>query len=162
MNINHDFARIYRETVGRAENDGITRLDAFEEAESSILTEIRAGRMVIDIPAAVRAQLRDIDKRDGKSSDRVLKALADGAVPLDGLDLELVVTLGGGMRKQWAFVNATDLRRMDDLRFQNVTAAQESYKKWRTSYSVVLPVLFAHENIAAGHAAGAFSARAAA
>lgn len=154
--INDDFARIYRETVGRAEDVGITRQDAFEEAEASILTEIKAGRLNLDVASAVRAQLQDIDKRDGKSADRVLKSLAGGALPLDGMDLELVVTLGGGMRKQWGFINANDLRRMDDLRFQNVAAAQEAYKQWRASYSIVLPVLFAYANVAAAHDAGAF------
>ena len=125
--INEDFARIYRETVGSAGRDGIARLDAVEEATAVIMTGIQAGRLSLDMESAVRSALADIDKRDGKSADRILRAAAVGDVPLDGMDVEVVVTLGGGLRKQWAEVDAQDLAAMDELRFQNVAAAQKAY-----------------------------------
>lgn len=154
--INEDFARIYRETVGAGGGEGIARLDAVEVATAAILTEVRAGRLAIDVESAVRSQLADIDKRDGKSADRILRAAAGGDVPLAGIDIDVVVTLGGGLRKQWADVNAQDLAAMDDLRFQNVAAAQKAYGEWRKSFSAVLPVLIEYRTFGAAFEAGGF------
>lgn len=154
--INEDFARIYRETIGGAGREGIARLDAFEEAAAVIMSGIQSGRLTLDLESAVRSALHDIDKRDGKSADRILKSAALGDVPLDGLDIDVVVTLGGGLRKQWADVNAKDLAAMDDLRFQNVAAAQASYAEWRRSFSAVLPVLIEYRTFGAAYEAGGF------
>lgn len=154
--INEDMARIYRETVGAAGRQGIARLDAVEEATAVIMTGIRAGRIAMDMESAVRAHLREIDTRDGKSADRIIRSAAVGDIPLDAGDIDLVVTLGGGLRKQWADVDADDLRRMDDLRYENVAAAQNAYAQWRKAYSAVLPVLFEHVTFGAAYDAGGF------
>lgn len=154
--INQDFVRIYRETVGAAGREGISRQDAMEEATAVILTGIQSGRLQLDPEAAVRAALTEIDKRDGKSADRIIHAAATGNVPLDGVDIDVVVTLGGGLRKQWADVDAADLQRMDDLRFENVAAAQKAYAVWRQGYSAVLPIVLQFGTFGAAYEAGGF------
>ena len=151
-----DIARIYRETVGRSGFKGINRQDAFEEATALVMTEIRAGRLELDVDSAVRAALKDADHADGRSADRILKSAALGDVPLDGYDINVVVTLGGGLRKQWADVDANDLRDMDVLRYQNVRNAQNAYDEWRTSYDAVLPVLFEFRTFGAAFTGGGF------
>lgn len=156
--INEEFARVYRETVGRAGSDGIARLEAFEEAEASISASIRAGHMEIDLSHAVRAQLSEIDKRDGKSADQILHDAARGLLTLDGIDVELVATLGDGLRKQWDYVTASDLQRMNELRFGNVQKAISAYSKWQANYNAVLPILFQHSTWGDAQTNGAFTA----
>lgn len=153
---NADFQRIYRETVGRSAAAGITRQDAIEEASALILTEIRAGRMAVDVEKAVRRQLVAVDESDGRSADQIIKQLAGGASPITGIELDLVVTLGKGYRKQWGYVNAADLTLMNELRHDNAQKVWSAYEDFNRDYRRLLPVLFEHGDVQTAFEAGAF------
>lgn len=155
-NSNTIIARIYRETIGRAGAAGIPRQDAFEEATALIQQEINAGRLELDVEAAIRAQLTRVDEQDGNRADTILQAAAKGNIPLSDDGLDLVVTLGAGHRKQWEFVTIDDLDQMNEIRYANYTSARLAYQSFRNNVSALRPVLFEYGTFGDAFRAGGF------
>jgi hypothetical protein len=153
---NRNVARIYREAVASYGPSGADRQEAFASAYATILNEIRNKRMVIDLEAAIRSELVKADESDGRAADGVLRRAATGDAPIVPADLDVIVTLGKGKRKQWADVSADDLAEMHDIRYQNYRAAKTSYEEFREMYYTLRPVLFQHKTFGAAFEAGGF------
>lgn len=78
-----------------------------------------------------------------------------GQESLDFEDLlDVVVTLGGGRRKPWRFVNESDLDSMDEVRFGNLAKQQAAYTAWRPKYTALLTAFRIHGSAAAVYKAG--------
>lgn len=156
MNSNEIITQIYRETIGRSGNLAISRQDAFEEATADILHEVEAGNVQIDLVAAIRSLLVSIDESDGARADNVIKAAARGDMPLCSADLDLVVTLGAGMRKQWAFITSEDLSSMNETRYRNFKAAAIAYQAFKEDLEIVRPIVRAYGTFGEAFQAGGF------
>ncbi|QWT24972.1 hypothetical protein KPL76_06340 [Subtercola sp. PAMC28395] len=148
--------RVYREQVGTYGPAGVNRQEAIESALSILHAEISSGRIQLDQDAALRAFLMNADERDGRNGDAILKRAARGEVPLTLADLDIVVTLGGGHRKQWADVMLEDLNAMNDIRFRNFKAARDSYADFNSSVLAVRPVLFQYGTFGGAFKNGGF------
>lgn len=149
-------ARLYREAVAEAGEQGGQRQDAFMVASARVETEIRAGRLIVPTETVIRAELLKADESDGRRADSVLRTAATGQASLVEPDLDLVVTLGRGRRKPWRWITRDDLREMDVVRFENVRAVQDSYAEWRTYYDTALAVLFQYPTFGEAVEAGGF------
>lgn len=145
-----DIARIYRAIIADGGTTHVDRKAALDELVLQVRPRVLAGDIDLDIDDAIRAAGRAADERDGNRVDGVLRAIAQGQDSLEIDDdpvMDLVVTLGGGRRKVWRFVNADDLREMDSLRFQNLHSQQLAYKRWRDEYEAWASVLLRHDTI---------------
>jgi hypothetical protein len=111
---------------------------------------------VVDVERAIRAELRRADEADGRSADQIIQRAAYGAVPLTNADLDVVVTLGGGLRKAWADVTADDMAQMNELRFQNFRKVAASYEDFNRAYLRIREVVFQHRTFGAAFEAGGF------
>lgn len=146
MNTNSIIAQTYRQNVRQiAGTAGITanRRDAVPQAASELNRRYKAGEIEIDPYDYFLAKLYKVDEAEGKAADRVIAAaLGNTDITLFDVDLDVVVTLGGGKRKPWEFVTAEDLEEMNQLRYRNVRAAERAYfKEWRPAYLRLHPVL---------------------
>lgn len=139
--------RVYRATVAHAGLDGTLRQPAITAATEELLDMHARGELKVPVEDAIRAALTRADVSDGRLTDRVLRAASRGEFALteDGDPmLDIVVTLGSGLRKQWRFVTRADLMTMDAERYRNVRNVQTAYDEWRSMYDVWLPVLDRH------------------
>lgn len=156
MSTNDTIRRIYRETIASYGNSGVSRIEAVEAATATVMVEINAGRLQLDLESAVRAELRKADEADGNTADLIIGRLAYGQIPLDDADLDVVVTLGGGMRKVWADVTGDDLVRMRELRRENYLKAKGAFDEFAASVAMILPVLMEFGTVGAAQSAGGF------
>ena len=152
--------RIYQKHLAKFGANGANLRDVMDAARPEIRMMIDSGELHIDMDGVIDAELLAVDESNGKQADRVLAQLASGQSTFDfeGDDpmLEVVVTLGKGLRKQWRDITSTDLVRMDELRFQNMRKQQDAYNAWRTVFSPVASILLHHATIGAAVQAGAF------
>jgi hypothetical protein len=157
MNNSKDMvAQIYRETVSQGRGNAVARRDAFEKALERIEHEVALGNIEIDTRAAIMAMLVKADESDGTRADTVIKGAARGLYELGELDLQYVVTLGGGMRKTWEFVTVDDLVVMNEIRFQNYRAAVLSYRDFKDNISTIRPLIQVYGTFGEAFRSGAF------
>ena len=156
MSAKETITRVYRETIAAYGEEGVTRAEAIESATATLMVEHRAGRLAIDLESAIRGELRRADESDGRSADAILKRAAYGDVPLIDDDLDVVVTLGGGLRKAWRDVTPSDLKQMNDLRFENYRKVKDSYSEFNAAYMVIREVVFAHRTFGEAWHSGGF------
>lgn len=152
--------QFYREAVAEFGVDGAQRQEVFAKVRPRIRALVEAGLIDIDIDEAIDAELLVADEANGKQADRVLAQLAGGqahfAFDADPL-LEIVVTIGGGLRKQWRDVTREDLQLMDSIRFENARKQQAAYVQWNGFVTPVMSVLDHFATIGEAVAAGAFT-----
>lgn len=161
----HTVNKIYQKHLSYFGSDGAQLRDVMDAARPEIRMMIESGELSVDLDGVIDAELLAVDESNGKQADRVLAQLANGqetftfdADPM----LDVVVTLGKGMRKQWRDITSSDLRLMDELRYQNVRKQQEAYGVWRSVFAPVAAVLIRFDTVGAAVAAGAFDAERAA
>jgi hypothetical protein len=136
--------RVYRETVGMFGAVGVSRQEAIESGVSTLMAEHRAGRLDVDVERYFRRRLVEADEKDGRNADTIMRRAAFGQVPLVAADLDVVVTLGGGLRKQWADVSLSDLVAMNDIRFQNYQQAEQAYMDFNKALVRIREVMMQH------------------
>ncbi|MBK0420389.1 hypothetical protein JD276_15275 [Leucobacter sp. CSA1] len=148
--------RVYREAVMSYGDDGVDRPEAIESALATLMVEVRAGRLEVDVERALRSELQKADEADGRSADAILQRAAYGEVPLLAEDLDVIVTLGGGRRKAWCDVTPLDLKQMNDIRFENYRKVKRSYLDFNAAYMKVRDVVLQHQTFGAAWKAGGF------
>lgn len=156
MSTKDTIRRIYRETVASYGGEGITRAEATEAALATVMVEVRAGRLKIDFERAVLAELRKADESDGRDADGIIKRMSYGDVPLVDDDLDVIVTLGKGMRKAWRDVNGDDLVQMRELRRENYLKAKGAFDEFASNVNRLLPVLFEYRTVGEAWRNGGF------
>lgn len=158
---NQTVNRYYQDALSEFGPEGAQLRDVMNIVRPRIRALVDSGQLEIDVDGAIDAELLTVDVANGKQADRVLGRLSNGYDALALVDdpmLDVVVTLGRGLRKQWRDVTANDLRLMDDLRFDNVRKQQDAYSSWRAAFSPVVAVLAGFATIGDAVAAGAFTA----
>lgn len=151
--------RIYQKHLARFGAEGAQLRDVMDSARPEIRMMIDSGELAIDIDGVIDAELLSVDSSNGKQADRVLAHLADGegSLYVDGDPmLDVVVTLGKGLRKQWRDITSADLVLMDELRYQNVRKQQNAYSTWRSVFAPVAAALVPFGTIGDAVAAGVF------
>ena len=156
MPTNDTIRRIYRETIATYGSDGVDRQEAMESALATVMVEIRAGRLELNLEHAVLSELRKADEADGRSADAIIDRLAYGLVPLTDDDLDVVVTLGKGRRKPWGSVTGDDLVQMREIRRENYLKAKGAFDEFAASVNRLLPVLFEYRTVGIAHRNGGF------
>jgi len=155
MSFKETVARVYREHAATYAGE-VSRAELIEGATASLLIEVRAGRLPIDEEAAIRAALMKADEADGKSADRIIAKAARGEVPLVAADLDVVVTLGGGMRKTFWLVTDADVSQMLEVRNRNYVKVRDSFREFRMDVAAIVPVLEKFGTFGAAYEAGGF------
>lgn len=152
--------RIYQQHLARFGTAGAQLRDVMDSARPEIRMMIDSGELSIDIDGVIDAELLSVDESNGKQADRVLAQLANGqdslGIATDPI-LDVVVTLGKGLRKQWRDITSADLVLMDELRYQNVRKQQNAYSTWRSVFAPVAAALVPFGTIGDAVAAGAFN-----
>lgn len=156
MSYKDTVSRVWRETVASYGSDGINRPEAMESAAATLMVEVRAGRLSIDLDRAVRDALARADESDGRAADKIIERAAYGEVLLVDADLDVVVTLGAGMRKVWRDVSAEDLEVMDAVRFENFRKVSASYTRFNKAVTRIMATVSAHGTVGAAYDAGGF------
>lgn len=150
------YERVWFETVDAGAESVTQTVEAEMVAVASIMAEVRAGRHNVDVERAILAELRRVDKAHGRAADSLLARIAAGDAPIFMSDLELVVTLGGGRRKTWYYVDADDLDSMNELRFKNYRNARESFQTFNGNVIAVRPAVVQYGMLGLAAEAGAF------
>ncbi|MGG7509045.1 hypothetical protein [Plantibacter sp. YIM 135249] len=148
--------RVYRETVGLYGTEGVNRMEAVESGVATLMVEWKAGRLEVDIERYFRRRLVEADERDGRSADTIIRRAAFGDTPLDVADLDVVVTLGAGLRKQWADVSVADLTAMNTIRYRNFRQAEEAYDQFNSAFVRIREMVLEHGTFGAAYEAGGF------
>jgi hypothetical protein len=148
--------RVYRETVGLFGTQGVGRAEAVESGVATLMVEWRAGRLEMDAERYFRRRLIEADEADGRSADTILRRAAFGTIPLHVADLDVVVTLGGGLRKQWNDVTLPDLTAMNRLRYENYKQAETAYNDFNSAFLILRGVMLEHVTFGAAFEAGGF------
>lgn len=148
--------RVYRETVGLYGTEGVARAEAVESGVATLMVEHRAGRLDVDIERYFRRRLIEADEKDGRNADTIIRRAAFGQVPLDAADLDVVVTLGAGLRKQWGDVNVADLLAMNTIRHQNFKQAEAAYDEFNSAMIRIREAVLEHGTFGAAYEAGGF------
>lgn len=156
MSYNTTVQRVYRETIASYGAGGVNRREAIEAAENTLMVEVNAGRLQLDMRRAVRAELHRADEADGRAADSMIERLAYGLTPLVSADLDLIVTLGGGLRKAWRDVVPNDLVSMLELRQENVNKARASMESFRKAAARIRETVFRHGTVGEAYDAGGF------
>lgn len=156
MSFKETVARIYREHAAHYKGAPVPRAELIESATADLLIEVRAGRLTIDSESAIRAALMQADESDGRAADRIIARAARGEVPLSESDLDVIVTLGKGMRKPWGAVTAEDIDAMNSLRFENMRKTREAYSAFNADVLAIRDLLKEHGTFGAAYAAGGF------
>lgn len=152
-------SRILQQTFAEFGNDRVQLRDVMEVAHPRVKALIESGELSIDIDGVIDAEMLAVDSAHGKLADRVLAQLANGLETLtidEDPMLDVIVTLGKGLRKQWRHINSEDLILMDNLRYDNMRKQQDAYGAWRAVYSPVAAVLIRYDSLESAVAAGAF------
>lgn len=148
--------RVYRETVGLYGTEGVNRMEAVESGVATLMVEWRAGRLEVDIERYFRRRLVEADEADGRSADTIIRRAAFGDVPLHVSDLDVVVTLGKGLRKQWADVSVSDLAMMNNIRYENFRKAEDAYDQFNNAFIRIRESVLQHGTFGAAFEAGGF------
>jgi hypothetical protein len=156
VNYKDTIARVYRETVASYGPEGINRPEAIESAAATLMVEVRAGRLDIDLESAVRAELRRADEYDGRAADAIIERAAYGEEPLTAEDMDIIVTLGRGLRKAWRDVSPTDLEQMNEIRYENYRKVRASFERFNTAVARIRGVVLEHGTVGAAFDAGGF------
>lgn len=156
MSRNETVSRVWRETVASYGASGVTKREAVEAAENTLMVEVRAGRLELDMRRAVRSELTRADEADGRAADHIIERLAFGQTPLVEADLDVVVTLGGGFRKAWRDVVPADLEQMVEIRHENFRKVASSFKSFQTAAARIRETVFEHGTVGAAYAEGGF------
>lgn len=156
MSYNDIVQRVWRETVASFGQEGVNRPEAMEAATATLMVEVRAGRLDIDMERAIRSELTRIDESDGRAADSIIERAAFGEVPLVADDLDLVVTLGRGLRKAWRDVTPIDLDQMNELRFENYRKVRVSFDRFNKAVLRIRETVEAHGTVGAAFDAGGF------
>lgn len=155
MSFKDTVARVYREHTA-AYAGQVNRAEVFESATAALMVEVRAGRLAIDQEAAIRAALVAADESDGRAADRIIARAARGDVPLVAADLDVVVTLGGGMRKTFWNVTDADIDQMIEIRHANYVKVRDSFRQFRDDAHRVQWSVREHGTFGAAWDAGGF------
>ncbi len=159
MSTSETITRVYREAVATYGLAGVNRLEAEESAIATLMVEVRAGRLDIDMEAALRAQLRKADESDGRSADGMLRRIAAGDQPLTLADFDVVVTLGGGLRKTWGMLDPdVDLSAMNEIRYKNYRAARDAFHEFNSNVLAVKSMCSGYGTMLDAFEDGAFGA----
>ena len=156
MSNKETITRVYREAVASYGEDGVDRPEAIESALATLMVEVRAGRLEIDVERALRAELQKADESDGRAADAILKRAAFGQVPLVDDDLDVIVTLGGGLRKAWRDVTTDDLLQMNTIRYENFRKVRDSYSEFNSAYLAVRQTVLKYRTFGEAWMAGGF------
>ena len=156
MSTSNTIRRIYREAVASYDGEAVTRAEATESALATIMVEVMAGRLEIDLERAVRAELRKADEADGQAADAIIRRMSHGEIPLTDEDLDVVVTLGKGMRKVWRDITGDDLVQMRELRRENYLKAKGAFDEFASNVNRLLPVLFEYRTVGEAWSNGGF------
>ena len=156
MSTENTVQRVWRETVASYGAAGVNRREAVEAAENTLMIEVNAGRLELDLRRAVRSELHRVDEADGRAADSMIERLAYGQTPLVLDDLDYVVTLGGGLRKAWRDVTPPDLEAMVELRQANFDKARKSVHTFRVGVALIRETVFRHGTVGAAFEAGGF------
>lgn len=155
MSFKETVSRVYREHAATYAGQ-VTRAELIESATASLMVEVRAGRLTVNAESAIRAALVKADESDGRSADRIISRAARGDVPLVVSDLDVVVTLGGGMRKAFWTLTDTDLDQMIEVRRANFVKVRESFHEFRVDAQIVQWAVREHGTFGAAFQAGGF------
>ena len=71
MSNKETITRIYREAVASYGGEGVDRPEAIESALATLMVEVRAGRLEVDVERALRAELQKADESDGRAADAI-------------------------------------------------------------------------------------------
>lgn len=149
---------IYQDVVAEAAETGTSLRDASQVAAQRILEAIDCGDVKIDLLDVVIRAIKHADEQSGKKADKLVADLVGGRFKLFDTDedLETVVKLGGGERKTFRYINADDLEKMDELRYENKRRQEEAYYKWRQVFVPCRNVVRRYEHIGHAFESGAF------
>lgn len=150
--------RVTRETVASYGDQFVLQAELEESAIATLMVEVRAGRLDVDVEKALRAEIRNVVASDGRAADGIIRRMALGDVPITTEDLDVIVTLGAGRRKSWGSVTPEDLDSMNELRYRNYKSARESFQEFNANVTAVRGMFGDHATIADAHEAGAFEA----
>ncbi|MDF2991861.1 MAG: hypothetical protein K0S37_2375 [Microbacterium sp.] len=156
MTYTDTIARVYRETVASYGPEGINRPEAIESATATLMIEVRAGRLELNIESAIRAELHKADEYDGRVADAIIERAAYGTEPLTDDDMNVIVTLGRGLRKSWRDVSPADLEQMNEIRYENYRKVRSSFEKFNQAVGRIRVVVLEHGTVGAAYAAGGF------
>lgn len=159
MNTTDIYSRVWFETIDAAAETGMSKADAEAQAVATLMVEVNAGRLTLDLESAVLSQVRKADEAHGRMADSLLSKIAAGDALLFTEDLDYVVTLGGGLRKAWYFVDAADLDAMNEIRYKNYRSVRESFQEFNGNVIAVRPIVVEHGTMGAAYEAGAFGAK---
>ncbi|MEV8339247.1 hypothetical protein [Leucobacter sp. NPDC077196] len=85
--------------------------------------------------------------------------MATGEVPLTLEDFEVVVTLGGGLRKPWSMIDPdVDLTLMNEIRYKNYRAARDSFHEFNSNVLTVKGMCSGYGTMLDAFEGGAFDA----
>lgn len=154
--MNDMIQRVWRETVASYGPEGIYRPEAVEAATATIMVEVRAGRFEIDLERAVRREIVRADEKDGRAADAIIWRAAYGMVPLMTADLDVIVTLGAGMRKAWRDVTREDLDLMVEVRYENYRKVRTAFESFNESVARIRRTVADHGTVGAAFDAGGF------
>lgn len=156
MSFKETVSRVYREHGALYKDAPVPRSEIVESATADLMIEVKAGRLEIDAEEAIRAALMQADESDGRAADRILARAARGEVPLAADDLDVIVTLGKGMRKPWGSITAEDVDAMNQLRFENMRKTRDAYSAFNADVMAIREVLKEHGTFGAAFEAGGF------
>ncbi|WP_053386006.1 hypothetical protein [Leucobacter japonicus] len=162
MSTKEIYSRVWFETVDAASDFGMDKGDAEAQAVETLMVEVRAGRLEIDVEKALLSEIRKADATHGRHADALLSKIAAGDVPLVFEDFEMVVTLGAGQRKTWYYVRPEDLDVMNEIRYKNFRASRDSFQRFNSDIMAIRPIVHEFETMGAAFEAGAFSKKQAA
>lgn len=154
--------RVVREAVVAARDSGIMQQEIEHSALATLQVEMRAGRYEVDLEKAILGEIRRAIETDGRAADGIIRRMANGDVPLTYEDLDVIVILGGGLRKSWGAVTPDDLVAMNEIRYRNFKSARDSFQEFNSNVMSVRSRFEGFETVAEAFEAGAFSARRAA
>lgn len=148
--------RVTRETVSAYDNEFVMQAELEESAISTLMIEVRAGRLDIDVEKALRSEIRKVVEADGRAADGIIRRMASGSAPLISEDLDVIVTLGAGRRKSWGAVTKADLEDMNEIRYKNYRSARESFQEFNANVLTVQGMFGDYATVADAFDAGAF------
>lgn len=154
-----------RRVVGEADpSAGINRQFAFEIAHNRIRSLIDNGELQIDLDAMtdryIRTKLKEADESDGRAADKIIAKLIRGQETFDieGEDfLDVMVTLGDGLRKPWKNVGTEDIFTMYEIRADNMRKQEEAFKKFTEDMRSLSRALNGFNSIGEAWRAGKFA-----
>lgn len=149
----------YREEIAAQSgpDDSADKQECIKLAADRILEGIANGEIEPpELGGQVKRDLSDQDESDKNAADHMIDVLVFGGQDTLDFDdlLDVVVTLGGGRRKPWRFVNEYDLESMDEVRYGNLAKQQAAYSAWRPKFVAVRSALRVRGSIAAVYESG--------